>query len=89
MLFRSGLDVGTSSTKSVVVERSSLQIRGTGQTSYSKRGECSDDGYAELDARSIIFECLTSLQDLKLEELPIYSVAVCGQMHGVVLWSKG
>lgn len=85
-----GIDIGTSSVKTVLVDKFSLGVLGESSKSLGPHLNLPEENLYERDVQEILTcldQCLSSLDHSALEK--VVGIGVCGQMHGCVLWKSG
>ena len=84
-----GIDIGTSSVKTCIVRRSSEDVLSE-FSSPSNATVKTEDSSGDEQSVEQIFSCIESCMNQLPEQLltRVSFVAVCGQMHGCVLWQS-
>ena len=84
-----GIDIGTSSVKTCIVQRSSEDVLSEFSSS-SKATVRTEAPNGDEQSVELIFSCIETCMNQLPEQLltRVSCVAVCGQMHGCVLWQS-
>ena len=85
-----GVDIGTSTVKTVLVNKVNLRVDGEYSKSLGAHLTVLEENGYERDVHEIftcLDHCLSSLNSAALQN--VVSIGVCGQMHGCVLWKSG
>ncbi|RWS22872.1 hypothetical protein B4U80_04420, partial [Leptotrombidium deliense] len=84
-----GIDIGTSSVKMSLIDERTLQVKESKCCSYEFNSKNENNNFAQQNAESILNAIQSTLNSFSTGFAQhVKCIAICGQMHGVILWQK-